>query len=227
MANDPARVSPASIDEQAEVTPEMWEYLMERTSNPHPLRRTEAERLVLGHHAADYHQAVSAALVIVRASLAALPAPENTQLAALKMIQRALDEYFSYSPSRRDEKALGAVQTARKRVFDEIYKAALPAAPETAKVDRAEAALSKSVLPIRDPVVDGLTCDADVPFPIHHELMQAAIAKQISLPWLCAIYRAGATSQEVAVGPDEGQQAYDAGHHAGYEEGYKDGLNGR
>lgn len=39
-------------------------------------------------------------------------------LVACRMIERALEEYFSYSPSRRDEKALGAVETARKRVRD-------------------------------------------------------------------------------------------------------------
>jgi uncharacterized metal-binding protein YceD (DUF177 family) len=33
---------------------------------------------------------------------------------ALTMIEMALDNYFSYSPSRRDEKALGALLTARK-----------------------------------------------------------------------------------------------------------------
>jgi serine phosphatase RsbU (regulator of sigma subunit) len=43
----------------------------------------------------------------------------------LRMARRAIDNYFSYSPSRRDEMALGAVDTAMRSI-----KAALSSAGE-------------------------------------------------------------------------------------------------
>jgi hypothetical protein len=121
----PDRVSPAFIDEQAEVTPEMWSYLMDRVSPASPVEIAEMLRRFrlsvdvagsrmpwatdwpldrLACEAADLIEAQQATIQQLREALAVMDRRFRILLAR--------QEHF---PDSEDEKALDIVEEALAR----------------------------------------------------------------------------------------------------------------
>jgi hypothetical protein len=72
----------------------------------------EARRILASDFASVQER--KAAICVRDEFMAIAPRYVSQLLCGAEMIGMALDNYFSYSPSRRDEKALGPVETARK-----------------------------------------------------------------------------------------------------------------
>jgi hypothetical protein len=110
----PDRVSPAFIDEQAEVTPEMWSYLMDRVSPASPVR--------MDHEFGVSHPDLPFARAACKHCLQATIEAQQSTIQQLREALEKMDRRFrmllarqEHFPDSEDEKALDMARAALAR----------------------------------------------------------------------------------------------------------------